>query len=47
VGIITDDRGFIYQDDWQDDWQGLRNKASFEALIELGESGSDDRIEEE
>ncbi len=43
VRITTDDRGFIYQDDGR----GLRDEADFEALIKLGESGWDERVEEE
>jgi len=43
VRILTDDKGFIYQDDGR----GLRNEADFEALIKLGESGWDQWIEEE
>ncbi|MEP7341675.1 MAG: hypothetical protein ABI977_28340 [Acidobacteriota bacterium] len=43
VQIITDDRGFIYQDDGR----GLRNEADFEAIVKLGESGWDQRVEEE
>lgn len=43
VQIITDERGFIYQDDGR----GLRDRADFEALIKLGESGWDQRVEEE
>ncbi len=43
VQIITDDRRFIYQDDGR----GLRNEADFEALIKLGESGWDERVETE
>ncbi len=41
--ITTDEKGFIYQDDGC----GLRDEADFEALIKLGESGWDQRIEEE
>jgi hypothetical protein len=41
--ITTDDRGFIYQDDGR----GLRNKADFEALLKLGESGWDQSVEED
>jgi hypothetical protein len=43
VQITTDDRGFIYQDDGR----GLRDKSDFEALLKLGESGWDQRVEEE
>ena len=43
VRILTDDKGFIYQDDGR----GLRGEADFEALIKLGESGWDQRVEEE
>ena len=43
VQITTDDKGFIYQDDGR----GLRDETDFEALIKLGESGWDQRIEEE
>lgn len=43
VRITTDDRGFIYQDDGR----GLRDEADFEALIKLGESEWDERVEEE
>jgi hypothetical protein len=43
VRITTDDRGFIYQDDGR----GLRNEADFEAIVKLGESGWDQRVEEE
>jgi hypothetical protein len=41
--ITTDERGFIYQDDGL----GLRNEADFEALIKLGESGWEERVEAE
>ena len=41
--ITTDDRGFIYQDDGR----GLRNKADFDALLKLGESGWDQSVEED
>jgi hypothetical protein len=43
VQITADDRGFIYQDDGR----GLRDKSDFEALLKLGESGWDKRVEEE
>jgi hypothetical protein len=43
VQIATDDRGFIYQDDGR----GLRDRSDFRALLKLGESGWDQRIEEE
>lgn len=43
VRITTDDRGFIYQDDGR----GLRNEADFEAIVKLGESGWDQRVEGE
>jgi hypothetical protein len=43
VQITTDDRGFIYQDDGR----GLRDGSDFEALLKLGESGWDRRVEEE
>lgn len=43
VWIVTDEKGFIYQDDGR----GLRDEADFEALIKLGESGWDERVEEE
>src|SRR5262245_60252687 len=43
VQITTDDRGYIYQDDVR----GLRDESDFEDLVILGESGWDQRIEEE
>jgi hypothetical protein len=43
VQIITDDRGFIYQDDGH----GLRDRSDFEALIELEESERNRRVEVE
>lgn len=43
VQISTDDKGFVYQDDGH----GLREEADFEALVKLGESGWDERVEEE
>ncbi len=43
VRITADDRGFIYQDDGR----GLRDESDFEALLKLGESGWDQRVEEE
>ncbi len=43
VQITTDDRGFIYQDDGR----GLRDWSDFESLLKLGESGWDQRVEEE
>jgi hypothetical protein len=43
IRITTDDRGFAYQDDGR----GLRDESDFEALLKLGESGWDQRIEED
>src|SRR5262245_11337308 len=43
IRITTDDRGFAYQDDGR----GLRDKSDFEALLKLGESGWDRRVEED
>lgn len=43
IRITTDDRGFIYQDDGR----GLLNEDDFAALIKLGQSGWDSRIEME
>src|SRR5262245_25674698 len=43
IRITTDDRGFIYHDDGR----GLLNEDDFEALIKLGESGWDHRVETE
>jgi hypothetical protein len=43
VRITTDDRGFTYQDDGR----GLRDESDFESLLKLGESGWDQRVEEE
>jgi hypothetical protein len=43
VQITTDDIGFIYQDDGR----GLRDESDFEDLLILGESGWDQRIEDE
>src|SRR5215510_4234176 len=43
VWITTDDRGFAYQDDGR----GLRDESDFESLLKLGESGWDQRVEEE
>jgi hypothetical protein len=42
IRITTDDRGFAYQDDGR----GLRDESDFEALLKLGESGWDQRIQE-
>jgi hypothetical protein len=43
IRITTDDRGFTYQDDGR----GLRDESDFEALLKLGESGWDLRVEED
>src|SRR6266508_1766991 len=43
IRLTPDDRGFIYQDDGR----GLRDRYDFEALLKLGESGWDQRIEED
>src|SRR5215471_14477220 len=43
IRITTDDRGFTYQDDGH----GLRDESDFEALLKLGESGWDQRVEED
>jgi hypothetical protein len=43
VQITTDDIGFIYQDNGR----GLRDESDFEDLLILGESGWDQRIEDE
>jgi hypothetical protein len=42
IWIITDERGFTYQDDGR----GLRDESDFEALLKLGESGWDQRVQE-
>jgi hypothetical protein len=42
IWITTDDKGFTYQDDGR----GLRDESDFEALLKLGESGWDQRVEE-
>ncbi len=42
IRITTDDRGFTYQDDGR----GLRDESDFEALLKLGDSGWDQRIQE-
>jgi Histidine kinase-, DNA gyrase B-, and HSP90-like ATPase len=43
VQIITDNQGFLYQDDGR----GLRDRSDFEALLKLGESRWDPGVEEE
>jgi hypothetical protein len=43
IRITTDDRGFAYQDDGR----GLRDESDFESLLKLGESGWDQRVEED
>ena len=43
VQITIDDRGFIYQDDGR----GLRDRSDFRALLKLGESGWDQRVEDD
>jgi hypothetical protein len=43
IRITTDDKGFTYQDDGR----GLRDESDFEALLKLGESGWDQRVEED
>ncbi len=42
IRITTDDSGFTYQDDGR----GLRDESDFQALLKLGESGWDQRIQE-
>ncbi|HEX5082536.1 MAG TPA: hypothetical protein VFY40_10850 [Blastocatellia bacterium] len=42
IWIITDERGFTYQDDGC----GLRDESDFEALLKLGESGWEQRVQE-
>jgi len=42
IWITTDDRGFTYLDDGR----GLRDESDFEALLKLGESGWNQRVQE-
>src|SRR6266508_6356465 len=42
ICITTDDRGFTYQDDGR----GLRDESDFQALLKLGDSGWNQRVQE-